>query len=94
MLSEDQYVERTPDLVAKVRRMHEAAEKQMNRFTEAPDYDVRRVAGRKPKEPPRPAEQLPLPVTNDPVQMQPGAAQPAAPAPSVSAEHGDEEGSE
>lgn len=45
MLHEDQYMERTPDLVAKVRAMREAAEKQMNRFTRVADYDVRRVVG-------------------------------------------------
>jgi hypothetical protein len=49
MQSEDQYLERTPDLVAKVRAMREAAEKEMNCFTRIADYDVRRVAGQKPK---------------------------------------------
>jgi hypothetical protein len=49
MQSEDQYVERTPDLVTKIRAMREAAEKEMNRFTHAADYDVRRVVGQKPK---------------------------------------------
>ncbi len=49
MQSEDQYAERTPDLVAKVRAMREAAEKEMNRFTRVADYDVRRVVGQKPK---------------------------------------------
>lgn len=49
MLDEDQYLDRTPDLVAKVRKMREAAEKEMNRFTRAADYDVRRVVGQKPK---------------------------------------------
>ena len=49
MLNEDQYMERTPDLVAKVRAMREAAEKQMNRFTRVADYDVRRVVGHGPK---------------------------------------------
>ena len=49
MLNEDQYVERTPDLVGKLRAMREAAEKQMNRFTRVADYDVRRVVGQKPK---------------------------------------------
>lgn len=47
MLNEDQYMERTPDLIAKVRQMREAAEKEMNRFTRLADYDVRRVAGQK-----------------------------------------------
>ena len=49
MQSEDQYVERTPDLVTKIRAMREAAEKEMNRFTRVADYDVRRVVGQKPK---------------------------------------------
>ena len=49
MLNEDQYIERTPDLVAKVRAMRVAAEKEMNRFTRVVDYDVRRVVGQKPK---------------------------------------------
>jgi hypothetical protein len=47
MSSEDQYMERTPDLIAKVRQMREAAEKEMNRFTRLADYDVRRVVGQK-----------------------------------------------
>lgn len=42
-------MERTSDLVAKVRKMREAAEKEMNRFTSVADYDVRRVVGQKPK---------------------------------------------
>lgn len=50
MLSEDQYLDRTPDLIAKVRKMREAAEKEMNKFTRVADYDVRRVVGRKPRE--------------------------------------------
>lgn len=49
MLSEDQYMERTPDLITKIRRMREAAEKEMNRFTRVADYDVRHVIGQKPK---------------------------------------------
>jgi hypothetical protein len=47
MLNEDQYMERTPDLVAKIRKMREAAEKEMNHFTRVADYDVRRVVGQK-----------------------------------------------
>lgn len=47
MLNEDQYMERTPDLIAKVRQMREAAEKEMNRFTRLADYEVRRVVGQK-----------------------------------------------
>lgn len=49
MLNEDQYMERTPDLVAKIRVMREAAERQMNRFTRVSDYDVRRVVGQGPQ---------------------------------------------
>ncbi len=36
MQNDDQYMERTPDLIAKVRQMREAAEKEMNRFTRWP----------------------------------------------------------
>ncbi len=49
MQSEDQYLERTPDIVAKIRAMRVAAEKEMNRFTSVADYDARRVVGQKPK---------------------------------------------
>jgi methyl coenzyme M reductase gamma subunit len=56
MQSEDQYLERTPDLVAKVRAMRVAAEKEMNRFTRVADYDVRRVVGHRPKPAPVSAE--------------------------------------
>jgi hypothetical protein len=58
MQSEDQYLERTPDLVAKVRAMREAAEKEMNRFTRVADYDVRHVIGQKPKAAQVPVETL------------------------------------
>lgn len=47
MLNEDQYMERTPDLIAKVRQMRETAVKEMNRFTRLADYSVRRVVGQK-----------------------------------------------
>jgi len=59
MLNEDQYVERTPDLVGKIRAMREAAEKEMNRFTGVADYDVRRVVGQKPKVSPVSVEAIP-----------------------------------
>ncbi len=49
MQTEDQYVERTPDIVAKIRAMRQAAEKEMDRFTRVADYDVRRVVGQKAK---------------------------------------------
>jgi hypothetical protein len=60
MQSEDQYLERTPDLVAKVRAMREAAEKEMNRFTRVADYDVRRVVGQGPRPAPVFAETVAL----------------------------------
>jgi hypothetical protein len=50
MQSEDQYLERTVDLVAKIRAMREAAEKEMNRFTRIADYEVRCGIGQKPKD--------------------------------------------
>ena len=56
MQNEDQYVERTPDLVARIRAMRVAAEKEMNRFTRIADYDVRRVVGQKPNRAPVPSE--------------------------------------
>jgi hypothetical protein len=59
MLNEDQYVERTPDLVGKIRALREAAEKEMNRFTSVADYDVRRVVGQKPKASPVSVETIP-----------------------------------
>ena len=62
MHTEDQYLDRTPDLVAKVRAMREAADREMDRFTCVADYDVRRVAGQCPKAAPVPAETVPPPV--------------------------------
>jgi hypothetical protein len=45
MHTDDFPLERTPDLVAKIRALREQAEKEMNRFTCVDDYDVRRVVG-------------------------------------------------
>jgi hypothetical protein len=59
MQSEDQYMERTPDLVTKIRAMREAAEKEMNRFTGVADYDVHRVVGQGPKAAPVSVETVP-----------------------------------
>lgn len=61
MLNEDQYMDRTPDLVAKVRTMRDAAQKEMNRFTRVTDYDVRRVVGHGPTPTPISVETVPLP---------------------------------
>jgi hypothetical protein len=95
MQSEDQYVERTPDLVTKIRAMREAAEKEMNRFTRVADYDVRRVVGQKSKASPVSLETAPP----SPVGARPkkSAAKPAtaqtsiefAPAPAELGDHGE-----
>jgi hypothetical protein len=45
MHDDDQYLDRTPDLVARVRAMREVAQKQMDRFSRVSDYDVRSVVG-------------------------------------------------
>ncbi len=49
MQIEDSALDRTPDLVAKVRALREQAEREMNKFTHAGDYDVRRIVGQRPK---------------------------------------------
>ena len=59
MQSEDQYLDRTPDLVAKVRAMREAADREIDRYTCVADYDVRRVVGQGPKASPVSAETAP-----------------------------------
>ena len=64
MQSDDRYLERTADQVANVRALREAAMKEMNRFTRAADYDVRRVVGHGSKPAPVAAETVsPSPAT-------------------------------
>jgi hypothetical protein len=92
MQSEDQYLERTVDLVAKIRAMREAAEKEMNRFTRVDDYEVRHGFGQKLKE-------VPIPESTSRPSPAPGRSKKAAAKPrisqtllafgSVSAERGD-----
>jgi hypothetical protein len=97
MPSEDQYMERTPDLVAKVRAMREAAEKEMNRFTRVADYDIRRVVGQKPKASPVSIETVPpAPAVERPKRS--AARSPNAqtsiefaPAPAERGDHGEDE---
>ena len=67
MQNEDQYMERTPDLVARIRRLREAAEKEMNRFTRVADYDVRRVVSHGPKS---------IPVSDETVSPSPAVERP------------------
>src|SRR5258707_13127862 len=61
MQSEDQYLDRTPDLVAKVRAMREAADREMDRFTCVADYDMRRVVGQGSKASPVSVKTAPPP---------------------------------
>jgi len=75
MLNEDQYMERTPDLIAKVRQMREVAEKEMNRFTRLADYDVRRVVGQKPADAGEPGASQTV-IEFSPEQDDDGEAQP------------------
>lgn len=56
MQTDDSYLDRSADLVAKVRKLREQAEKEMDKFTCVADYDVRRVVGQKPKTTPTQAE--------------------------------------
>ncbi len=63
MQNDDQYMERTPDLIAKVHQMREAAENEMNRFTRLADYDVRRFVGQKPADNPQAAIEFSSDVT-------------------------------
>ena len=97
MLHEDQYVERTSDLVAKIRKLREVAEKEMNKFTRVADYDVRRVVGQKPKASPVSGE---TPSSSSPVGERPKktAAKSAtaqasiefSPAPAERSDHGED----
>lgn len=61
---EDSPIERTPDLVAKIRALRQQAEKEMDRFTCMADYDMRRVVGHGPK---------PATVSNEAVAPSPAA---------------------
>jgi hypothetical protein len=48
MKHDDPYMDRGTDLIAKVRKLREAAQREMNQFTCVADYDVCRLVGRKP----------------------------------------------
>ena len=57
MLDHDSpYDDRSPDLIARVRKMREAAERRMNAFGKIADYDVRRVLCHKSQASQQPAE--------------------------------------
>ena len=93
MQSDDRYIERTPDQVAKVRALREAAMKEMSRFTRAADYDERRVAGHGPKPAPVSAGTVaPSPAAERPKKSagRSASAQPTLEFPPASAEHGDD----
>jgi len=93
MLSEDQYMERTSDLVVKVRKVREAADKEMNRFTRVADYDARHSVGKKPKQTPQSGAEL-APVKANGKSQKPStqcdSRQLMLDIPSVPAEHGND----
>jgi hypothetical protein len=95
MHTEDQYLDRTPDLVAKVRAMREAADREMDRFTCVADYDVRRVVGQGPKTVPVSAEAAPPPPVVERPKRSAAKSAPAqtsmefAPAPAERADDGE-----
>jgi len=64
MHMEDSLIERTPDLIAKIRALRQQAEKKMDQFTCMADYDMRRVVGHGPK---------PATVSNEAVAPSPAA---------------------
>jgi hypothetical protein len=94
MQSEDPYLERTPDLVAKVRAMREAAKREMDRFTRAFDYNVRRVVGHGPKPAPVSAETVAAPASERPKKStgKSASTQPVLEFPPVPAERGGDGG--
>ncbi len=47
MLHEEPYEERTSDLIARIRKMREAAREQMDRFGDPAEYNVEILHGRK-----------------------------------------------
>jgi hypothetical protein len=93
MQSEDPYLERAADLVAKIRAMREAAEKEMNRFTRIADYEVRHGIGQKPKEEVVPDRTAPRPSPtcgrSKKTAAKPGMSQASLGFGSVAAERGD-----
>lgn len=93
MQSDDRYIERTPDQVAKVRALREAAMKEMNRFTRVADYDVRCLVGHDPKPAPASAETVaPSPVAERPKKSagRTVSSQPTLEFPPAPVEHGDD----
>jgi hypothetical protein len=44
---QDQYDDRTPDLIERIRKMRDAAQRQMDKFGNPADYDTRKIAGQK-----------------------------------------------
>ena len=65
---ESQYLERTPDLVAKVRAVREEMQKLMDRLTRVEDYDVCRCVGHGPKPQPAPEKILTSSPSGKPVK--------------------------
>ena len=44
---QDQYDDRTPDLIERIRKMRDAAQREMDKFGNPADYDTRKIVGQK-----------------------------------------------
>ena len=44
---QDHYDDRTPDLIERIRKMRDAAQREMDKFGNPADYDMRKIAGQK-----------------------------------------------
>lgn len=47
MHMDDPHEERTPDLIERIRKMRDAAQREMDQFGDPGDYDTRKIVGQK-----------------------------------------------
>jgi hypothetical protein len=47
MNAQEQYEDRTPDLIERIRKMRDAAQREMDKFGDPADYDTRVIIGQK-----------------------------------------------
>jgi hypothetical protein len=47
MHTENPYEDRTQDLIERIRRMRDAAQREMDKFGDSVGYDTRKIAGQK-----------------------------------------------
>jgi hypothetical protein len=73
----DDYLDHSDDLVARVRRAKEAAQRRMEEFGDPAEYEITIIRGRK-KEPTEPAEKSGLPVAQPSSQNPTATPQPAS----------------